>query len=624
MMLRIKAIYRGRGIRTGGSGVYQTTQREQWLGQIPEAGMRQRAAWLYEQLDQVRKLRKQAKAGMLAESRHHRAIALLRSIPQLGPIRAAQIVATADTPYRFRTKRQFWSYSGLAVVTHSSAEYEFQDGRIRRRSKPVATRGLNRNCNRRLKSVFVSAAAAGSQSDPWSEYLESLKQKGMRPEMARLTLARKIATVALTIWKKGETLFPPRPRRAARQLRVKVGTSDQAHSQDHSSDPGPGGRRIRDRHDNPQSTGSGNPGGGGTSVPLPLVETMEAGYSNVTLSVFAEGTVAPRTVSELTPEVSGRVIDVAESLVVGGFFEKEDVLLRLDSRDYELAVTRSQAAIAQAKLRLETERQEAAVAMEEWELLGRGRPTPLAMREPQIAEALAALASAEAASQQAEYDLERTVVRAPFAGRVRQERVDVGQFVARGDSVATLYAVDAAEVRLPIPDSELAFLNLTLAYRDAEVAIGSVRGPRVILRSEFAGRRHEWRGTIVRTEGEIDPRTRMVHAIARVEDPYARGNDPNRPPLAVGMFVEAEIIGRSSGRVMVLPRTVLRGADRVLIVDDADHVRFRQVELFRLERDRILVKSGIEEGDRIIVSPLGERGRWHAGSSSSSRNPRRI
>ena len=205
-MLPIKAIYRSRGIPTGGSRVYQVTQREQWLGQIPEAGMRQRAAWLYEQLDQVRKLRKQAKAGMLAESRHHRAITLLRSIPQPGPIRSAQIVATADTPHRFRTKRQFWSYSGLAVVTHTSAEYEFRAGRVERRSKPVATRGLNRNCNRRLKSVFVSAAVAGGRSDPWSEYLESLQQKGLRPEMARLTLARKIATVAVTIWKKGETL----------------------------------------------------------------------------------------------------------------------------------------------------------------------------------------------------------------------------------------------------------------------------------------------------------------------------------------------------------------------------------------------------------------------------------
>ena len=109
---------------------------------------------------------------------------------------------------------------------------------------------------------------------------------------------------------------------------------------------------------------------------------------------------------------------------------------------------------------------------------------------------------------------------------------------------------------------------------------------------------------MVRTEGEIDPGTRMVHAIARIEDPYARGSDPTRPPLAIGMFVEAEIIGRRSGPVVVLPRTVLRGVDRVLTVDRAGHIRFRQVELFRLERERILVASGIEEGDRIIVSPL--------------------
>lgn len=207
-MLRIKAIYRSRGIATVGSGVYQATQRAQWLAQIPEPGMRQRAAWLYEQLDQVRKLRKQAKSGLLAESRRHRAISLLRSIPQLGPIRSAQIVATAGTPHRFRTKRQFWSYCGLGVVTHSSAEYEFQAGRVLRRSKPVATRGLNMNCSRRLKSAFISAAVGGVTSDRWRAYLDSLEQKGMRPQMARLTLARKIAAVALTIWKKGEMFDP--------------------------------------------------------------------------------------------------------------------------------------------------------------------------------------------------------------------------------------------------------------------------------------------------------------------------------------------------------------------------------------------------------------------------------
>ncbi len=336
---------------------------------------------------------------------------------------------------------------------------------------------------------------------------------------------------------------------------------------------------------------------------IPLVETMEVAYSSVRMRVRAEGTVAPRTEAEFVPEVSGRVMEIAPSLAVGGFFEQGDVLLRLDSREYELAVTRSRALIAQAELRLETERQEAAVAMEEWELLGAGQPTPLAMREPQIAEAEASLASAEATLEQAEYDLERTLVRAPFAGRVRSKRVDVGQFVQRGSSLATLYAVDAVEVRLPIPDSELQFVDLPLAYR-GDGGSESVAGPEVVLRANFAGSEHEWRGRIVRTEGEIDPRTRMVHAIARVEDPYARTEERLRPPLALGMFVEAEILGRSSGQVAILPRSVLRGADQVLVVDPEGVLRFYEVEIFRLERDLVMVRSGLKAGDRIVVSPL--------------------
>ena len=334
-------------------------------------------------------------------------------------------------------------------------------------------------------------------------------------------------------------------------------------------------------------------------VPVPLVDTMEVLYSNQRLGVRTEGTVAPRTEAELVPEVAGRVIEVAPSLAVGGFFAEGDVLLRLDPREYELAVTRSRAAIAQGELRLEIERQEAAVAMEEWELLGEGRPSALALREPQIAEADAALASAEAALRQAEFDLERTVIRAPFTGRGRSERVDAGQFVARGNPVATLYAIDAVEVRLPIPDAELEFLDLSLADRKEDSV-----GPEVILRAEFAGGEHSWRGRIVRTEGEIDPRTRMVHAIARVEDPYSTAGAGGRPPLAVGMFVEAEVLGRSSGPVAVLPRNVLRGVDEVLIVDEPGFLRVQKVEIFRFERDRVLVRSGLKDGEKIVVSPL--------------------
>ena len=206
-MVRIKAIYRGRAIPTPGSGVYQPKQREQWLERLTEPGVRQRVEWLYEELDDLRPLRKRAKLAMLTEGRKHRAFTLLRTIPQLGPIRCALIVATLDTPHRFRTKRQLWAYSGLAVVTHMSAEYEIKASRVVRSRKPIATRGLNHG-NRRLKDVFVGAATGGTQAEPYRTYLRGLEQKGIRAEMARLTLARKIAAIALRIWKKGETFDP--------------------------------------------------------------------------------------------------------------------------------------------------------------------------------------------------------------------------------------------------------------------------------------------------------------------------------------------------------------------------------------------------------------------------------
>jgi transposase len=207
-MVRIKAVYRGRGIPTPGRGVYRTEQREQWLEKLTGPGSRQRMEWLYEELDQLRPLRRRAKQAMLVESRKHRAVQLLRTIPQLGAIRSALVVASLDTPHRFRTKRQLWSYSGLAVVTHMSAEYEMKAGHVVRRRKPIATRGLNRNCNRRLKEAFIGAATGGSQTEPYRSYLQHLEEKGMRREMARLTLARKIAAVALSIWKKGEAFDP--------------------------------------------------------------------------------------------------------------------------------------------------------------------------------------------------------------------------------------------------------------------------------------------------------------------------------------------------------------------------------------------------------------------------------
>lgn len=204
VMNRLKALFRGRAIRCGGRDVYYKRNREQWLGRLVEPGGRRRAEFLYEQLDHLTGLRRDAKKEMLKEARRHPAYRLLREVPVFGPIRVAMVVASIVSPHRFRTKRQLWAYSGLAVTTRASAEYQFEDGRARRRPKQAATRGLNQNYNHRLKYVFKSAALAGIHTEPFSSVYQRLVEKGIRPEMARLTLARKIAAITLRIWKKKE------------------------------------------------------------------------------------------------------------------------------------------------------------------------------------------------------------------------------------------------------------------------------------------------------------------------------------------------------------------------------------------------------------------------------------
>jgi RND family efflux transporter MFP subunit len=333
---------------------------------------------------------------------------------------------------------------------------------------------------------------------------------------------------------------------------------------------------------------------------LPLVRILPARIEDVRLTVRTQGTVAPRTESDLVPEVSGRVEWVSPSLVAGGFFEDGEALLKIDSRDYDMALRTAEAAVARhaSELRLAI-----ANRKRSRELAGREIVSAASLDESENAArvAEAALHEARTAVEKAQMDLGRTEIRAPFLGRVREKKVDVGQFVSRGAPVARLYAVDYAEVRLPIPDYEIAFLDLPLAYRgEGDMTLGPV----VILRADFAGARHEWRGRIVRTEGEIDPRTRMVHAVAQVEDPYGHSAQEERPPLAVGLFVEAEIVGLDAKGVVLVPRSAMRTADELLIVDEGDRLQFRRVAVLRADGETVVVRSGVAAGERICVSPL--------------------
>jgi transposase len=204
VMNRVKAIYRSWGIPCAGQSVYHPRHREEWLRKITQASVRRRAELFYEQLDALVPLRKRARQELLAESKKHKAFKLLRSIPSLGPVRAAVLMAILQTPHRFRTKRVLWKYSGFGVVTQTSADHRYVNGRLQRSKKPAFVRGLDPAHNHRLKDVFKSAAIqASTTKGPFREFYEALVAKGMRPEMARLTLARKIATISWMVWKKG-------------------------------------------------------------------------------------------------------------------------------------------------------------------------------------------------------------------------------------------------------------------------------------------------------------------------------------------------------------------------------------------------------------------------------------
>ena len=278
----------------------------------------------------------------------------------------------------------------------------------------------------------------------------------------------------------------------------------------------------------------------------PLVRTWVAQPQSVTLTTSAHGTVLPRTESDLVPEVSGRVTNISSALVSGGFFKAGELLLTIDPLDYEVALEQAEAALASAKSELTNAKRAHARQLD----LAKRQSTSESLRDEALNRyqlAQAALREANARLAKAKRDLARTKITAPYDGRVRSEQVDVGQFVNRGAPIAKLYATDVAEVRLPLPDDELAYLNLPLSG-----IMPPEQAPSVQLTAQFAGKVHTWEGKIVRTEGEIDPQTRMINVIAQVESPYE--TQPGKPPLAVGLFVEATIQGATIDNVYVVPR----------------------------------------------------------------------
>ncbi|MGH6820666.1 MAG: efflux RND transporter periplasmic adaptor subunit, partial [Methylocella sp.] len=329
----------------------------------------------------------------------------------------------------------------------------------------------------------------------------------------------------------------------------------------------------------------------------PTVEVMTAEPRALQLNVHSQGVVSPRTEIDLVSEVAGKAIDIHPAFAAGGFFKKGETLVRIDPRDYEFAVVRAQAQVAEARKELLREQAEAEQAEREWEALGSGEASPYALHKPHLEERRAKLAAAQAGLGEAQLNRERCELRAPFAGRIRDKHVDIGQYVTAGATLAGLYATDAAEVRLPVPSDQIEFLNLPLYPGGAPD--GDRPQPKVTLSARFGKNNYEWDGRIVRAEAAVDEKTGMFYVIARVPEPY--GHPQQGPPLAVGQFVHAEIEGIARDHLVKIAGAALRSGYQVYIVDENSRLRLRAVEVLRREQDGIVVSGGLNPGDVVLV-----------------------
>jgi len=332
---------------------------------------------------------------------------------------------------------------------------------------------------------------------------------------------------------------------------------------------------------------------------LPTVEVVEATPRSYPVTLETQGTVAPRTQSSLVAEVAGRVVEVAEALRGGGFFEPGQKLLEIDPRDYENAVIIARSEVAGARLALREEKARGEQARIDWRRLGLdGEPDSLALRQPQLASARARVAAAEARLEQARIDLQRTRVEAPYAGRVLEKNVDVGQYVTPGTVLAHLYAVDYVEIRLPLNNQQLQYVELPERYRDTDHA---AEPPAARIHADIGGVSHAWEGRVIRVEGSIDAETRQWFVVARVDDPYARRD--GRPPLKVGQFVTVEIQGQRLQDVYVLPRTALRPGDEVLTVSPGRLLDQRPVQVMWRTDDEVVLR-GLSRGEEVVIGAV--------------------
>ena len=317
------------------------------------------------------------------------------------------------------------------------------------------------------------------------------------------------------------------------------------------------------------------------------------------LVVRAQGEVTPKNEIDLIPQVSGRIISVADEFAEGAEFKANASLIKIDDTSYKLAAVRASAQVAAAKVNLQREQANAIIKADEWsKKRNKAVPTPFALNQPQVLEAEASLRAAEADLKEAHLNIERTEIRVPFRGRVAEKAVGVGQFVAAGTRLGRVFSTDVVEVRLALTDVQLQELSLPMGFMATADS-----APIVYFSAKVGNTQQGWEGRIVRTNAAVDKETRMIYAIAEVQDPYGAGASAG-VPFAVGMFVNAEIASNYSQSVLVVPPLALRNTDKVYVVNTDNRLEIRTVNVLSTSTDRVLIDSGLVPGEEVVTSAI--------------------
>lgn len=329
---------------------------------------------------------------------------------------------------------------------------------------------------------------------------------------------------------------------------------------------------------------------------LPSVEVVTVTPKTFTLPVYSRGNVSPEQEITLSSEVIGTVTRISKNFVNGGYFKKGDWLVRIDPSHHEIEVANAQSQFAGARLRLE--KTKAQVKSGRGIELDVKRTTGLAQGKPQLEDAQASYYAARTALKNARKKLSGTIIKAPFDGRVLTKLVNVKEYLSTGKPIAKIYATDAAELRLPLTTTQYEFVNVPQANNGSEGALSLVR-------ITDPQNRYHWEGEIIRSEGTVDPKNRLIYVVAKIKSPFSSdATQPERPPLVAGSFVEAVIQGKTFDNIIALPRQAIHNLNEVWVVSEEDRLQVKNVDILYSDRTETYISSGLSDGDRVILSPL--------------------